>query len=157
MSTLTNAQLAAKTADEIQKRGLTHGELVAELDWNDGSPPREDQLQICKVCSIGGMAAAYYGDPTKGYDEDGNGYDSFANAVATRLLPKWRGSGYYDTPMEVIYSWNDGRAKTDFAEDPTKTTAEVVAFFRQLAAVWSADDALQAATAAGTDVVSTDV
>lgn len=149
MSTLTNAQLAAKTADEIEKRGLTHGTLADMSGLIDAGVPYAERQATCPVCSVGGMAAAFYGDPNLGYEEDGNGYDSFVSAVADALLPNWHTFDYYDNPQEVVYSWNDGRGRTGDTEQPKKTTAEVVAFFRGLAAEWSAAEtpAQQAAEA----------
>jgi hypothetical protein len=114
------AELAAKTANEIRTRGWATGQLIDE--------------ETGAVCAVGGCGAAFYGDPGKGYDEDGNGYDTFLTTVANAVKPGWRKEKWldyddnvtnepmYDGPYEVIYSWNDHA-----------TEAEVLALFDKLA------------------------
>ena len=114
------AELAAKTRDEIKTRGWTTKMLH---DVHTGN-----------VCAVGGCGAAFYGDPTMGYDSDGNGYDTFLTTVADRVNPGWREEMYvysdgrvsemsrFTFPWEAVYTWNDNASE-----------AEVIALFDKLA------------------------
>jgi hypothetical protein len=104
--TITSAkELAAKAADEIERRGWYDGDLTN----NDSDPAG------CKVCVLGATGAAYFGDPRCGYgylvDEQGWAqvgqvaeYVDLLDEIATSVTPEdYRRC----TPTSRLYSWND--------------------------------------------------
>lgn len=144
----TMSELAAKTADEIERRGLRTGGLARvgvaakhlTIHCEDGSTRgyvADEDVADCQVCTLGGMGAAFYGNPTKGYWEDQNGYDTFVISIANRLIllgecasRKTPVISAYDA-QTVIYGWNDRVVDGDIAR--------VVAFFRSASADWAAE------------------
>lgn len=145
----TLSQLAAATADEIERRGWQRGGLVSLVgvprllsDMRDEGTA--DAIKDCAVCALGGMAAAYFGNPLRGYDADGNGYDSFIVAVAAEIPTNQSGRTYSRSNADgVIYGWNDYGA----SQDGQDGKATVVEFFRNLAVKWAADEAKAEASA----------
>lgn len=162
MTDINIAELAEKTAAELERRGWTTGLYDPDVDnpflregydpgvhtskysWGGGTgwtylPFNAEAVKDCKVCILGAARAVYDGDPRLGMTADGNGYDTFVYALADAIRPGWRDevTEYYDSStqlrfppgadgaQEVVYSWNDNKAKTQDA---------VVAKLRQIAA-----------------------
>lgn len=130
MSTTTDVTDVADAIDRaasiIEARGLCHVTLT------DG----------CRVCAVGGLAAAVYGDPELGYlyfpglaGERGRepGDVEFYNAVVRAVVAGLYGGNvpayFHNDPVRAVYRWNDGGASWE-QEDQ----AEVVGTFRRIAA-----------------------
>lgn len=146
------AEYGPKAIAELQRRGWTKGDLVEEavpnpaFDWEDPKKRLLDpyipiSYEDGAVCLLGCLGAAYYGDPRKGEDSDGNGYDDMLRHLAGVINPDWETelSDYkefdfetsqfkdtfkrkWSTPGEVIVEFNDERA-ADLSEVISKLQA----------------------------------
>lgn len=109
---MTTIQEQAKnTLDQLKRVGWTRGTLYSASQAQDeGVAPTE-----CRMCVLGAAATVFYGNPNRGYDFDGNGYDKFVAALADELHPGWRTDTYSDglpkysdsDDREVVYNAND--------------------------------------------------
>jgi hypothetical protein len=112
-------ELAAKTAADLRRRGRTTGTLAETI--------APFNLDDCRVCPLGGIAAAAYGDPFRGYTMAGVAL-RLAEIVADRVNPGRLPGGYH--LAKAIWEWNDGIEN----EDNPPTDDDVLAVFDQIAA-----------------------
>lgn len=154
------AEYGPKAIAELQRRGWAQGALAKETDDNpefdwDKWPDRNANLGIpmhitvpvedCRVCALGALGAAYYGDPRKGEDKDGAGYDDMVRHLANTILPGWEEETYapeewdlhtdtdtrtpirrWNGPASVVVGYNDEEA-TSVEDVIEKLTAAIEA------------------------------
>lgn len=116
-----------KAADEIERRGLTHGTLI------DYSSARDEK--DCKVCTLGALALVTYGDANDGY-EYGSGfsiesaaYDKAVQTVAAGVSTNRDELPHKFNALDMVYEWNDEGGRGAYV----RTTEEVVAKLREIA------------------------
>lgn len=104
---MNSKELAAKAADEIERRGWFKGDLAEDYE----------NLDNCAVCVLGATGAVYYGTPIAGYNSLDREYLTALDAIANGLgvLPI---DEDYDpvAPVTRMWTWNDREAT--HAKDP---------------------------------------
>jgi hypothetical protein len=110
-------ELAGKTATEIRRRGWARQTMAAD----------PDALADCRVCLVGGIAAALTGNP-----EDGNDFvDGYrvmptaARELADEIAMLITGTERWPDPLLHAIIWNDRQERTE---------AEVLALLDSIAA-----------------------
>ena len=129
---LTVREQAALTAAEIRRRGWVKG-CMADLgvdDFDKSARPKPGALANCKVCLVGGAAAALEGNPRRG-DEWWQllVHPELLEEVADRVAPEWR--EHSPSPITYVTSWNDRQESADVVlallDDIANTPVEVAA------------------------------
>lgn len=146
---------AGKAAAEIERRGWLRGEYaqteVPNPEWKekeyyaqfheggakyDVPDLVEIPIEDCKVCLLGGLAAAFLGDPRKGGRGDGNGYDNLVVELADHIRPGWQ-----DETMES-YMTGEKINKWKPAYQTDDSPAELLAFgARGVVTSWNDEEA----------------
>lgn len=119
-------ELAAKTAAEIRRRGWGQGTMADDDAWYEAlgddiyededneifRRPPEEWFNDCKVCLIGGVAAAAVGDPRKGWElVDRFGPAPIPPAADALINLLARRTGTHSAPG--VYHWNDADDRTE--------------------------------------------
>lgn len=99
---MDHQKLAGIAADEIERRGWTTGTLALTEEYQDGEEV-EIPIADCKVCLLGGLGAAYFGDPERGEDYADAEYANHITKLADLIRPGW------DAETVVGQEWNDFR------------------------------------------------
>lgn len=161
MTDINIAELAEKTAAELERRGWTTGLYDPDGDnpflregydpevhtekysWGGGTgwnylPFNAEAVKDCKVCVLGAARAVYDGDPRLGMTVDGNGYDTFVYALADAIRPGWRDEmiTYDGTASRRFAPTAEGAQEVVYSWNDSEASAQdaVVAKLRQIAA-----------------------
>lgn len=136
-----------KAADEIERRGWIRGDMaetyVPNPKWQTHghldariNPYIPVPLDTCRVCAMGGIGAAVFGDPMAGDGAFRPEIMPLLTELADHLMPgwselhqeEWDGGGIrprFSRPSHVIATWND---------EDVDNGEQVISRFRELAA-----------------------
>lgn len=149
---LTYQQVAARAADEIERRGWIAGDLaetqIVDPEWDYGMPISDRYIPVpidkCRVCAYGAINAVIYGNPLGDIDPaDPENHPQHVGevlaAIADALRPGWQEERSFDGsklrwgPYFTATKADPAQVITHFNDEQADGGAEVVAKFRAIA------------------------
>lgn len=152
VATLGYREVAARAADEIERRGWIRGDLaetqIVDPEWDYGMPISGRYIPVpidkCRVCAYGAINAVIYGSPLGDIDPaDTENHPQHVGevlaAIADALRPGWQQERNSDGrrlrwgPYFTATTADPAQVITHFNDEQADGGAEVVAKFRAIA------------------------